>query len=519
MANDPAVVECNDRKFQFLANDPAKSVFSKKLIQRKTRRGGIRHRYGKYVGFSILGNNVAGINGKRDSLEALIKLLKKPSCITLQESKLGAKVKFELQDYKVYQRNRNSSGGGLITAVDLQLDSVHISAEDIDAEILVVQIVVNKLKIRVINAYGPQDDDPISEKIQFWTTLEKEILAAKGENCEIIIQMDANAKVGERILPGNPHKVPDTNGLELIALLDRQNLALLNADNRCNGSITRYRETVRGIEKSILDYMLVSESLYQSFQYMKIDEDRLFTVMKYASKTGKTKQVVSDHNPLIARFDIKYKKIRSMPKRIELFNLKNIENQQKFFKATNSSPGFLNCSKEGDTLENQCKSFNKAFNKALHSCFSKVRVPIGQNRTSVSESNSEVCSLIKEKTRLLQLCSTITCSQSQSLMKEKIDWLQNQISEAVANRNAKAISDYVSKIENTEGKFCQTSMWKVKNRLFVPLTDPQMAKRDETGALITSPLALKRLYLKTYTDRLKNREMMQDLLDLYKGHY
>ena len=140
-------------------------------------------------------------------------------------------------------------------------------------------------------------------------SLEKEILAAKGEDCEIIIQMDANAKVGNKVVPGDPHMASDSNGQELLAIIERQNLILLNADERCSGSITRFRETLRGTERSILDYMLVSESLHQSFKYMKIDEERLLTITKYASKTGKKRQVTSDHNPLIARFDIKYKKV------------------------------------------------------------------------------------------------------------------------------------------------------------------------------------------------------------------
>ena len=67
-----------------------------KLKKLRTRRGGRRHRYGKCVPFSIIGNNVAGIGGKRDSLVALLKFFDNPSCVTLQETKLGEKVNFEI---------------------------------------------------------------------------------------------------------------------------------------------------------------------------------------------------------------------------------------------------------------------------------------------------------------------------------------------------------------------------------------------------------------------------------------
>ena len=42
-----------------------------------------------------------------------------------------------------------------------------------------------------------------------------------------------------------------------------------------------------------------------------------------------------------------------------------------------------------------------------------------------------------------------------------------------------------------------------------------MAKRDKNGNLITSPNLLKKLYLDTYKERLKSREMKPELLDLY----
>ena len=50
-------------------------------------------------------------------------------------------------------------GGGLITAIDENLGSVLVS--NTENEILVVQIDVEGLDIRVINAYGPQEDSDV----------------------------------------------------------------------------------------------------------------------------------------------------------------------------------------------------------------------------------------------------------------------------------------------------------------------------------------------------------------------
>ena len=45
--------------------------------------------------------------------------------------------------------------------------------------------------------------------------------------------------------------------------------------------------------------------------------------------------------------------------------------------------------------------------------------------------------------------------------------------------------------------------------------DPLMAKYDEKGNLISTPDALKKLYIEHYVKRLKHRQIEQDFLDNY----
>ena len=173
---------------------PPSKQHVRKLKHKRTRRGGLKHKDNKNVKFSLLGNNSAGIKAKQDSLEAVIKLLGNPSCITLQETKLAKKNVFQLNGYQVFQKNRNGSGGGLLTAVDPSLNPMLISTNNEEAEILTVQMEVNKMKIRLINGYGPQDDDSLQNRLNFWLGLDQEILSAKSESCLVMVQMDANAR-------------------------------------------------------------------------------------------------------------------------------------------------------------------------------------------------------------------------------------------------------------------------------------------------------------------------------------
>ena len=112
--------------------------------------------------------------------------------------------------YQVYLKNRNSSGGGLLTAVDSCLDSTVVS--DCNAEILTVQIEINSRKLRIINGYSPQSDDTEDKRLSFWTDLDQEVVSALNEGCFLIIQMDANSKVGREVIPKNPQETVDKNG-------------------------------------------------------------------------------------------------------------------------------------------------------------------------------------------------------------------------------------------------------------------------------------------------------------------
>ena len=82
-----------------------------------------------------MGNKANGSKGKYDSFMNAVKVLK-PSCITVQETKLRSK-KFVIPGYQVFLKNRLGFGGGLLTAVDKNLSPVLVSSPD--TEILVIQ--------------------------------------------------------------------------------------------------------------------------------------------------------------------------------------------------------------------------------------------------------------------------------------------------------------------------------------------------------------------------------------------
>ena len=52
--------------------------------------------------------------------------------------------------------------------------------------------------------------------------------------------MDANAKVGGKVIKGDPHNITN-NGKIMMDIIDRQNLTIANSLDICKGKITRER--------------------------------------------------------------------------------------------------------------------------------------------------------------------------------------------------------------------------------------------------------------------------------------
>ena len=70
-----------------------------------------------------------------------------------------------------------------------------------------------------------------------------------------MIEMDFNAKLGNEIIKGDPHKM-SRNGIHLWQLVQKRQLKVVNSLDKCKGSITRSKKTINGNEKSIIDFVI-----------------------------------------------------------------------------------------------------------------------------------------------------------------------------------------------------------------------------------------------------------------------
>ena len=144
----------------------------------------------------------------------------------------------------------------------------------------------------------------------------------------------------------------------------------------------------------------------------------------------------------------------------------------------------------------------------LHKCFKKIRIKPGGQKNEIQD-------LIEQKTKHSLSLQTVQCKLGRQITENEIQKIEDEISSKCANRNSKIVKEYVQHLDAVSGNFSQLGMWKLKNKLCPTQADPPMAKKDKFGSLITAPNLLRQLYLDTYTDRLRNREIRPELSELY----
>ena len=93
------------------------------------------------------------------------------------------------------------------------------------------------------------------------------------------------------------------------------------------------RITKNAIEKSIIDFVILSEDLKKDVKAIIIDDERNHVLTRITKTKNGVVKVESDHNMIFAKLNMKWdKKISNQ--RHELFNLKNEECQKAFKEAT-----------------------------------------------------------------------------------------------------------------------------------------------------------------------------------------
>ena len=329
------------------------AIKTKRGYGRKNRKRNING--SKYICFSLIGTNAAGLNPKRDSFYSLINKFR-PSVITVQESKLPKSGLIKIPGYQIFEKIRkNKKGGGLLTAADDDLNPVLVSNGSEENEIITIQADLGEHTVRIINAYGPQEDDEQQKVMSFWQEIELEVINARDNNCLIIIELDGNAKVGPEVIREDPNKMSN-NGQIMLDILERQNLEIANASDVCDGTITRERVAGEKTEKSVIDYIIVCEKMKSFLKKMKIDEQRAYVLGRYVKTKKGRKLITSDHNVLIGEFSIEFERKKRRIRK-EFFQFKCKESKRNFLEETSINNHLSSCFENSENFEKNASAF------------------------------------------------------------------------------------------------------------------------------------------------------------------
>ena len=313
--------------------------------------------------------------------------------------------------------------------------------------------------------------------------------------------MDGNLWAGPDLIPGDPN-IQNNNGKHFERFLARNSqLSVANALDQCEGVITRYRKTINGEEKSVLDFFVFCDKVKAYISKMVIDEEKKHSLTNFYPAQQRKKVKASDHNPLIA--DLYLKTCVRRAERVELFNFKNKECQDVFYELTNTTETFTGCFKNNLPFEDQAKNWKSTLDSFFHQAFRKVRI----SQKKIKE--TEISKLIEKRSKI-----KYRMSKNNEEVDVELEEIEHKIANECAKENRDKVIENLQEFGGNQGSV-NTNMWNMKKRIFPKLNPIKpTGKNDAKGNIITSPEGLKCLYLETYQQRLRHRTMLEDLKEI-----
>ena len=124
-----------------------------------------------------------------------------------------------------------------------------------------------------MSGVGPQENWEETKRTPFFIALESEVIRAQIAGKSVLIEIDANSKLGPGYIPNDPHGM-SPNGRMLANIIENHALVVANGSSKCSGLITRKRTMKHRNEQSCIDFVLFSSDLNNQFMSLTIDEER-----------------------------------------------------------------------------------------------------------------------------------------------------------------------------------------------------------------------------------------------------
>ena len=373
--------------------------------------------------------------------------------------------------------------------VHVSLQPVLVSEYCDTFELIVVEIKASDRNIRVITGYGPQENVNLEIKMNFFSTLEEEVIKATNEGKSVIMMMDANSKLGPDYIKNDPHEQSE-NGKILAEIIERNALTVVNGmDQIASGLITRERHTLNGIEKSVIDFVIVTNDLVSDVESIMIDDKRNHVLTNHT----KNSQTKSDHNIIVTNMNVKVNMKLNKTKH-EFYNFKDKKCQIYFKDETSKTNELSRIFDSEKDINAQTKKFIKRLNGFISQCFKKIKI------TENKDENLE--NLYNKRTYLRNRVDIESINELKKVEKE----LNEKYSEKMYDK----IKSEIDSLNNDEGTMNVGNFWNLKRKLSPKPSDPPTAMLDRNGNLLTDAKDIVDEAVKHYQDVLSDKPIDED---------
>ena len=405
-----------------------------------------------------------------------------------------------MDQYEIFEAIRKGkAGGGSMLGVHVGLEPVLIRECSETFELIVVEIKVCNTSMRVITGYGPQENWLEDEKMPFFSALEEEIAAAELEGKEVVITMDANSKLGSKYIEGDPHPMSD-NGKILESIIQRHALIVANGlEDKRKGIITRQKMTVNGVEESVIDLVLISNTLSEHIESIHTDEERTHVLTKNVKVGKMVKHIESDHNIINTKLNIAWNKSERTV--LEVFKYKDAKALKHFKDETSKTTELTKIANMNKPIEVVVNKFVKRLKGFIHKCFKKIKI---------KETNDKKLEEMYNQRRLLR-------NKTDEVSVAQLEEVNDKLASLYSDKMTKTILNEIKDItKSDEGGLSNGKMWKLKKKLMPRSQEPPTAMKNKEGKLLTGKEEILTEAVNHYKNVFRDREIVPEYLEYRK---
>ena len=453
--------------------------------------GGIKHRdeskrHKKKNVWTLFYANVQGIRSKRDSLINIFDEIN-PKIAFITETQLTSNSAIKIEGYTFFGKSREKkSGGGVGILVENEIKgsvAPHVSSRDI--EIIWVSIKRrNQSPIFMGVYYGKQEGEGKKEDIESeMSELTEEILELEREG-EIILFMDANAKIG---LMGEG---VSRNGKLLKEVMEETTTYVINGTEKCKGTITRQNRRKQE-EKSAIDLVLATHRAEGWIRTMNIDEDG-----QYRAR-GKNE---SDHNSIIVEIvmeEVEY----TGKRRTVVWNLKAPKEKWEQYRRLLAEElhNLRRIMSMNEDMDTRYEQWNRRINQCGMESIGKTTIKDGE-REKFSKAIQELRK--KKKNIKRESMNEMDPCKKDQLWKKYMQ-MQVEVRDEISKEKKQKLEKRLEEVKD------KNTFWKERKRMKRDETTEWTITKDENGKRLYGAVANKE-NAATYYEALFKKPMVQE---------